>query len=157
MSSNVFDLLPRPLAEAVKERGFPRPTEAQEKEVKEHNGRIDAAVAGLRKQLADAQVQFGERRFTERLAKAVPGVEAGALRRVLEEREMLASTAIGDGIAIPHGKLDSVGRLLACVGRSTAGVDFESMDGRPTHIFFVLVALGAPGAPPHIGRREGCR
>jgi PTS system nitrogen regulatory IIA component len=62
------------------------------------------------------------------------------LLRVLVEREKLASTAIGEGVAIPHGKLDAVGKLVACVGRARDGVDFDSMDGRPTHLFFVLVA-----------------
>jgi PTS system nitrogen regulatory IIA component len=62
------------------------------------------------------------------------------LLRVLVEREKLASTAIGEGVAIPHGKLDAVGRLVACVGRARDGVEFDSMDGRPTHLFFVLVA-----------------
>src|SRR5881394_2061237 len=74
------------------------------------------------------------------LAKVVPGVEAEALRRVLEERELLASTAIGDGIAIPHGKLDAVGRLVGTLGRARAGVEFESIDGKPTHLIFMLVA-----------------
>src|SRR2546421_10956364 len=74
------------------------------------------------------------------LAKVVPGVEAEALRKVLEERELLASTAIGDGIAIPHGKLDSVGRLVGALGRSVEGIEFESIDGKPTHLVFMLVA-----------------
>ena len=73
------------------------------------------------------------------LAAHVPGLDHEALRKVLLERERLASTAIGDGIAIPHGKM-SIGRLVGCVGRSRQGTDFDSMDGRPTHIFFVLVA-----------------
>ncbi|MFH0899599.1 MAG: PTS sugar transporter subunit IIA [Pseudomonadota bacterium] len=75
-----------------------------------------------------------------RLASAFPGIEKEELVRVLLERESLASTAIGEGIAIPHGKLNSVGKLTACIGRARKGVDFDSMDGRPTHIFFVLVA-----------------
>ena len=74
------------------------------------------------------------------LAKVVPGVEAEALRRVLEEREQLASTAIGDGIAIPHGKLDSVGRLVGALGRAVDGIEFESIDGKPTNLVFMLVA-----------------
>ena len=74
------------------------------------------------------------------LAKVVPGVEAEALRKVLEEREQLASTAIGDGIAIPHGKLDSVGHLVGSLGRSVEGIEFESIDGKPTHLVFMLVA-----------------
>jgi len=74
------------------------------------------------------------------LAKVVPGVEAEALRRVLEEREQLASTAIGEGVAIPHGKLGAVGEIVACRGRAPTGVEFDSMDGQPTYLFFVLVA-----------------
>ena len=61
-------------------------------------------------------------------------------RSVLVEREQLASTAIGEGVAIPHGKLAAVGEIVACLGRARAGVDFDSMDGQPTYLFFVLVA-----------------
>jgi PTS system nitrogen regulatory IIA component len=63
-----------------------------------------------------------------------------ALQKVLEEREMLASTAIGDGIAIPHGKLDTVERLVGALGRSVPGLAFDSIDGKPTHLVFLLVA-----------------
>ena len=74
------------------------------------------------------------------LASRHEGVSREDLVKVLVERERLASTAIGEGIAIPHGKLDTIGKLVACVGRAKEGVDFDSMDGRPTHLFFVLVA-----------------
>jgi len=74
------------------------------------------------------------------LAANNDGVSKDALMKVLVDRERLASTAIGEGVAIPHGKLDAVGKLVACVGRAREGVDFDSMDGRPTHLFFVLVA-----------------
>lgn len=80
------------------------------------------------------------RELANHLAEHQPGVDRETLVRVLNEREALASTAIGEGIAIPHGKVNSVGQLVACAGRSRAGIDFESMDGRPTHLFFVLVA-----------------
>ena len=59
---------------------------------------------------------------------------------MLEEREQLASTAIGDGIAIPHGKLDSVGHLVGALGRAVDGIEFESIDGKPTNLVFMLVA-----------------
>jgi PTS system nitrogen regulatory IIA component len=78
--------------------------------------------------------------LAQHLASRMPGVDAEALRRVLEERELLASTAIGDGIAIPHGKLDAVGRLVGTLGRARAGIEFESIDGKPTHLVFMLVA-----------------
>jgi PTS system nitrogen regulatory IIA component len=74
------------------------------------------------------------------LADRFPGVDGPTLRRVLEERELLASTAIGDGIAIPHGKLDAVGRLVGVLGRARPGIEFESIDGKPTHLVFMLVA-----------------
>lgn len=67
-------------------------------------------------------------------------VDKSALARVLIDREGLASTAIGEGVAIPHGKLPTVKRIHACVGRAPQGVDFDSMDGQPTYLFFVLVA-----------------
>jgi PTS system nitrogen regulatory IIA component len=62
------------------------------------------------------------------------------LTAALAERERLGSTAIGDGIAIPHGKIRSVRQILGAFGRHPVGVDFESLDGRPTHLFFLLVA-----------------
>jgi len=74
------------------------------------------------------------------LAAHVPELDETTLARALTERENLASTAIDQGVAIPHAKLKSIPQLVACVGRKQAGVDFESMDGRPTHLFFVLVA-----------------
>lgn len=67
-------------------------------------------------------------------------IDGVTLLRVLEEREHLASTAIGDGIAIPHGKLDTIDRLIGALGRSVSGLPFDSMDGKPTHIVFMLVA-----------------
>jgi len=67
-------------------------------------------------------------------------VDPKTLCRVLEERELLASTAIGDGIAIPHGKLDTIERLVGVLGRSVPGLAFDSIDGKPTHLVFMLVA-----------------
>ena len=60
--------------------------------------------------------------------------------RVLLERERLGSTGIGGGIAIPHGKLRLLQSLLMAFGRSRKGVDFDAMDGKPTHLFFLLLA-----------------
>lgn len=78
--------------------------------------------------------------LSRHLAARVDAVNPEVLRKVLEERELLASTAIGDGIAIPHGKLDAVGRLVGALGRARAGIEFESIDGKPTHLVFMLVA-----------------
>jgi nitrogen PTS system EIIA component len=67
------------------------------------------------------------------------GIEARRLVRVLMERERLGSTGIGGGIGIPHGKIEQLPSLMLGVGISHQGIDFESLDGRPTHIFFLLM------------------
>jgi PTS system nitrogen regulatory IIA component len=67
------------------------------------------------------------------------GVTKDQLVKVLLERERLGSTGIGGGIGIPHGKLKTLESLVLGFGLSRQGVDFESMDGRPTHIFFLLL------------------
>lgn len=69
----------------------------------------------------------------------ITGIRHSDLVRVLMEREQLGSTGIGDGIGIPHGKIADMNRMMVGFGISRQGVDFDSLDGRPTHIFFVLV------------------
>src|SRR3972149_8964539 len=59
--------------------------------------------------------------------------------KILDAREQLGSTGIGDGVAIPHGKLNSLSEELLVLGRSREGVDFNSMDGKPAHLFFLLM------------------
>jgi PTS system nitrogen regulatory IIA component len=68
------------------------------------------------------------------------GMDSETMVRVLLEREKLGSTGIGDGIAIPHGKLAGIEEILVGFGRSRAGVDFNSLDGRPVHLFFIIMA-----------------
>jgi nitrogen PTS system EIIA component len=67
-------------------------------------------------------------------------IDEGRMIEILLERESLGSTGIGDGVAIPHGKSKDVKRLMASFGRSLPGMDFQSMDGKPTHLFFLLLA-----------------
>ena len=74
------------------------------------------------------------------LARAHAGLVAGRLTEALLEREKLGSTGIGEGVAIPHGKLPGIPGLLAAFGRSRKGVEFASIDGKPTQLFFVLFA-----------------
>ena len=73
------------------------------------------------------------------LAAAEPALEAEALLTVLREREALQSTGIGEGVAIPHGKVQGLDRLVAAFARSTRGVDFDSIDGQPTQLLFLLI------------------
>ncbi|MFA5087993.1 MAG: PTS sugar transporter subunit IIA [Candidatus Omnitrophota bacterium] len=84
-------------------------------------------------------------------------VNAGAIDKknkakvieVLMAREALGSTAIGQGIAIPHGKCDSVNKLVGGLGISKQGLDFDSLDGEPAYIFFLLIAP-LDSAGPHL-------
>ena len=69
----------------------------------------------------------------------IAGVSQKDLAKVLMERERLGSTGIGGGIGIPHGKMKNLESLVLGFGLSRKGVDFESLDGQPTHIFFLLV------------------
>jgi nitrogen PTS system EIIA component len=68
------------------------------------------------------------------------GLQGEAMLEVLLDREKLGSTGIGDGIAIPHGKLKGLDSLVISFGRSHEGIDFDAIDGKPVHIFFLLMA-----------------
>ena len=84
---------------------------------------------------------------TEALDELVNTLIKGGLKldsrkaiEVLQQREKLGSTGIGDGLAIPHGKISSLNEIVVAFGRSKKGVDFDSLDGKPVHIFFLLLA-----------------
>ena len=84
-------------------------------------------------------------------------VNAGAIdkkhrKKVLEvlmAREALGSTAIGQGIAIPHGNCDCIKKLVGCLGVSRQGIQFDSLDGEPAYIFFLVIAP-VDSAGPHL-------
>lgn len=71
------------------------------------------------------------------------------LVQILLKRESLGSTGIGQGVAIPHGKSDCVTKLVAAFGVSRSGVNFDSLDGEPVHLFFLLIAP-EDSAGPHL-------
>lgn len=95
-----------------------------------------AVVPDLRGETKDEVL----RELSGAAATLVPSVSAEALTRILQERERLGSTGIGEGAAIPHGKVAGLDRLVAIFGRSRAGVQFQSLDGKPTHLFFLILA-----------------
>jgi PTS system nitrogen regulatory IIA component len=97
---------------------------------------LDLAVETKREVLAE---------MANALAKVEPQIDADRLLEVLLEREALQSTGIGEGVAIPHGKMVGLDRLVASFARSHEGVDFEAIDGQLTHHFFLLVV------PEHSG------
>lgn len=69
-----------------------------------------------------------------------PEVELEKAHQVLLEREQLGTTGIGDGVAIPHGKLVGLDKIILVVGRSRSGVRFEALDSKPCTIFFLVLA-----------------
>ena len=73
-------------------------------------------------------------------AGSIKDKDVHKLVQILLNREALGSTGIGQGVAIPHGKSDCVDRLIAAFAVSKNGVSFDSLDGEPVHLFFLLVA-----------------
>ena len=82
-------------------------------------------------------------------AGAVDKKHKSKLVEILLAREALGSTAIGQGVAIPHGKCEHVNKLVAGLGICPGGVDFDSLDGEPAYIFFLLIAP-IDSAGPHL-------
>ncbi len=79
-------------------------------------------------------------KLAERLSEHESSLDRSEVFRVLKEREQLGSTGIGGGVAIPHGKIESLDRMIIEVARSREGVPFEAVDNRPVHIIFLLLA-----------------
>lgn len=106
---------------------------------------LDAITADLKsttkkeiiKELVDLMVKAGDIKKGDDLVKTIMS------------RETLGSTGIGQGIGIPHGKSTTVKKLTAAFGLSKNGVDFESLDGELTYIFFLLIAP-EESAGPHL-------
>jgi len=82
-----------------------------------------------------------------RLAAYHRDIDREVLVHALRERERQVTTALGDGVAIPHARLTGLDRTVAAFARSRAGVPWESLDGRPTHLVFLLAGpADLPGA-----------
>lgn len=79
-------------------------------------------------------------------ARQLPALDEHAVFETLQQRERLGSTGIGDGVAIPHGKLAGLDRLFGLVARLEKPVDFEALDGQPVDIAFLLLAPEGAGA-----------
>lgn len=94
----------------------------------------DAILADLKSQ--DKKSVLEE--LVEPISK-VAGMDLHELVRVLMDREQLGSTGIGDGIGIPHGKVKGLESMIIGFGLSKRGVDFDSIDSKPTHLFFTLI------------------
>jgi PTS system nitrogen regulatory IIA component len=79
-------------------------------------------------------------------AAALTGQNEKTIFDTLMQREKLGSTAVGNGIAIPHGKMATLGRLFGLFARLDRPVDFEALDGQPVDLIFLLLAPEGAGA-----------
>lgn len=92
---------------------------------------------------SDLKAQNKEEVLTEladQIAGHFPGMKTVEVLQVLLDRERLGSTGIGEGFAIPHGKMKTIDRIIISFGRSRQGIPFDSMDGKEAYYFFVLIA-----------------
>ena len=80
------------------------------------------------------------RTLSRPIAESRKNIDHERLLAALVMREETSTTAIADGIAIPHGKLDLGDEVICGFGRSREGLDFDSIDGNPTHLFFLLIS-----------------
>ncbi|UCD54827.1 MAG: PTS sugar transporter subunit IIA [Candidatus Omnitrophota bacterium] len=94
---------------------------------------------GVIKELVDLLIRTRE----------VKPADKDSLVKILIDRELLGSTGIGQGIGIPHGKSPKIRKLIGAIGISKEGVNFDSLDGEPAHIFFLLLAP-QESAGPHL-------
>src|SRR5258706_16174271 len=79
-------------------------------------------------------------------AAGLTGQSERDILEILQQRERLGSTGIGNGIAIPHGKLPKLERLFGLFARLDRPIDFEALDGQPVDLIFLLLAPEGAGA-----------
>jgi PTS system nitrogen regulatory IIA component len=96
----------------------------------------EALVDGLRADTKEGVL----RELSEAVCRRIPALSPERLTAILMDREGLGSTGIGEGVAIPHGKIPGIDRLVAVFGRSATGVQFASLDGKPARLFFLILA-----------------
>lgn len=102
----------------------------------------DLIVAQMRAKSKAAAID----EIVAQMVSAHSGIDHKLAVEVLLERERLGSTGVGQGFAIPHGKLPKLTQAVACFSRSVSGIGFDSLDGNPVHLFFTLLAPeGAAG------------
>jgi len=91
------------------------------------------------------------RALVERLAQKRPEIKVETVVAGILKREALASTGLGNGIAIPHGRVEGLPRPLAAIGRSEKGIEFQALDGNPVQLLFlILTPVHDEGVHVHI-------
>lgn len=78
--------------------------------------------------------------LVEQLIQAYPDLDRTKILNAIIERESKMSTGIGKGIAVPHGKTSAVSGIVGAVGISKTGIDFDSLDGKPVNLFFMILS-----------------
>lgn len=107
------------------------------------------SVKGIKLDLESTDKEGVLKEMVDILAGVKDVGDQKSILKALIERENLGSTGIGQGIAIPHGKTDKVDGLVAALGISRKGVNYEALDGEPVYILFLLVAP-KDTAGPHL-------
>lgn len=100
-------------------------------------------------ELQSRDKQTALKELADKFAAAHSALDSARVLKVLLDREEISTTAIGEGVAIPHGKLPDVKQVHAVFARSSSGIDFASLDGEPTCLFFALIAP-EDGAADHL-------
>lgn len=93
--------------------------------------------AGSKKQVLQA---------LSRHAAAMTGLHERTIFETVLERERLGTTGVGDGVAIPHGRIAEIGKISALFARLKDPIDFDSVDGKPVDLLFLLLAPAQAGA-----------
>ncbi len=101
----------------------------------------ESVIANVKASSKRQLLQFLANRAGEHI-----GVESSIIFQKLMEREQLGSTGLGNGIAIPHGKIENISSVYALFARVEKGVDFEAIDDRPVDLIIMLLAPIGAGA-----------
>ncbi len=110
---------------------------------------IDSAVILEELKCSDADQVLDEVLAAMAAAKCVAKGDGAAIGKKLAEREALGSTGIGNGVAVPHVKGDQITKISMALARSSSGIEYRAIDGRPVHIFFMILAP-AESAEDHL-------
>ena len=111
---------------------------------------LDESVIAVELESVDKEEAFAE--MVELLVRAGRVADRDAALEAILSREEMATTGIGNGVAVPHGKSASVDTLVAALGVSPDGIEYDATDGQPVHVvFLVLAEVSNPG--PHV---ESC-
>ena len=78
--------------------------------------------------------------LAEILHKDCPSIDLGVTHSLLKEREQVGSTGVGNGVAIPHAKIEDLDRVLICLGLSPDGINFDAIDNQPVSIIFMILS-----------------